>query len=83
MAADLDLPPWQARRLCVTVLGTATWRGLLARLLTDGEAAVYEPGMRAALRSTRVRRHRSPVLAAQRAESAARPRAGHRFDAAA
>lgn len=66
MARDLDLPPWQARRLCVALRGTATWSGLIARMLRDGPAAAATPPMRAALRSTRVRRHRSPVLAAER-----------------
>jgi hypothetical protein len=71
MATDLGLPPWQARRLCVALLGTVDWPGLLARLLVDGPAAARTPAMQAALRSTRTRRHRSPVLAASRAEAAA------------
>lgn len=69
MARDLEIPPWQARRLCVALCGTPTWRGLLARVLTEGTSAVGSPAMRAALRATRVRRHRSPVLAAQRSGS--------------
>lgn len=71
MAVDLGLSPWQARRLCVALLGTTSWPGLLARLLIDGPTAIHTPAMRAALRSTRTRRHRSPVLAAKRAETAA------------
>lgn len=68
MATDLDMPAWQARRLCVALRGTATWRGLFARVLSEGPQVVECPQMRAALRTTRVRRHRSPVLAAQLAE---------------
>ena len=66
MADELRLPPWQARRLCIVLLGTPEWSGLIPRLLADGSAALREPGMHAALRSTRFRRHRSPVLAARR-----------------
>lgn len=65
MAVDLGLPPWQARRLCVALRGTATWRGLFAQVLSDGPGAAESAHMRAALRATCVRRHRSPVLAAQ------------------
>lgn len=65
MAADLGLPPWQARRLCVALRGTASWRGLFARVLSEGAQVVDSPEMRAALRATRVRRHRSPALASQ------------------
>ena len=68
MAAHLDLPPWQARRLCVALLGTPTWPGLLARMLLDGPDARHRRAMRAALRCTRVRRLRSPVLTALRAD---------------
>lgn len=70
MADELGLPPWQARRLCIVLLGTPDWSGLIPRLLADGFAALREPGMHAALRSTRVRRHRSPVLASHRGASA-------------
>ena len=68
MAADLALPQWQARRLCVALRGTPTWRGLFARVLSEGPQVVDCPQMSAALRTTRVRRHRSPVLAAQLAD---------------
>jgi hypothetical protein len=68
MAGALDLPPWQARRLCVALLGTATWPGLFARMLREGAAAWRSPAMRQALRCTRVRRLRSPVLTAIRAD---------------
>ncbi|WP_421740714.1 hypothetical protein [Cellulomonas sp.] len=71
MATDLGLQPWQARRLCVALRGTATWRGLFARVLSEGPQVVECPQLRAALRTTRVRRHRSPVLAAQLADSTA------------
>jgi len=67
MARALELPPWQARRLCVALLGTATWPGLLPRMVCDGPRVRYAPAMRAALRSTRHRSLRSPVLTAIRA----------------
>ena len=73
MADELGLPPWQARRLCVVLLGTPEWLGLIPRLVLNGSGALRTPGTGAALRSTRVRRHRSPVLAAQRAERLAEP----------
>ncbi|WP_426592610.1 hypothetical protein ACPPVS_12620 [Cellulomonas sp. McL0617] len=79
MAVKLELPPWQARRLCVVLRGTTTWPGLFARLLTDGPRAAQNPQMRAALRATRVRRHRSPALAA---ELAAMSQGGHPQDLA-
>ncbi len=68
MSSQLDLPPWQARRLCVALLGTPSWPGLLARMLIDGPDARRVPAMQAALRCTRVRRLRSPVLTALRAD---------------
>ncbi|HEY3547395.1 MAG TPA: hypothetical protein VGK17_15080 [Propionicimonas sp.] len=68
MASLLGLPPWQARRLCVVLLGTPTWPGLLARMVHEGPGARCTPAMRAALRSTRHRRLRSPVLTALRAD---------------
>ena len=68
MAVALGLPPWQARRLCVVLLGTVTWPGLLARLIHDGPHARHTPAMQAALRSTRYRSMRSPVLTAIRAD---------------
>jgi hypothetical protein len=68
MSGVLDLPPWQTRRLCVALLGTPSWPGLLARMLVDGPEARRVPAMQAALRCTRVRRLRSPVLAALRAD---------------
>jgi hypothetical protein len=65
MADELQLPPWQARRLCVALRGTHSWPGLIARILTDGPSAAQTLPMAAAVRSTRTRRHRSPVLASQ------------------
>ena len=70
MSELLGLPPWQARRLSVVLLGTSTWPGLLARLVHEGSPARHTPAMRAALRCTRVRRLRSPVLSARRADDA-------------
>jgi hypothetical protein len=39
LAADLDLPPWQARRFALALRGTATAPGLIPLLLTTGESA--------------------------------------------
>jgi len=71
MAATLDLPAWQARRLTVVLRGTADWPGLLTLLMNQGSEALDDPGMRAALTATRYRSHRSPVLAAARATAQA------------
>jgi hypothetical protein len=68
MASTLGLPPWQARRLCVALLGTVTWPGLLARMVHDGVSARRTQAMQDVLRCTRVRRRRSPVLTATRAD---------------
>ena len=73
MASHLELPPWQARRLCIVLLGTATWPGLLARMVHEGPGARHRPAMQAALRSTRHRRLRSPVLTALRADDVYAP----------
>ncbi len=70
MASDLQIPPWQARRLTVALRGTDDWPGLLARIAAEGESAVETPAMRTALLTTRRRSDRSPMLAAQRAEGA-------------
>lgn len=74
MAREVGLPPWQARRVCVALRGTEGWPGLFARVLTDGPEVAHSLPMRAALRATKVRRHRSPVLAAQIAECEPRDR---------
>lgn len=66
LAADLDLPPWQVRRVSVVLLGAPGWAGILERLL-DGRDVRTDLSVRAALASTRVRSHRSPALAAHRA----------------
>lgn len=66
LATDLDLPAWQARRLTLVLRGTSQWRGLIARILAGEPEAARSPAMRRALRSTRFRSHRSPVLAAER-----------------
>ncbi|GEL95437.1 hypothetical protein [Cellulomonas composti] len=77
MARQFGLPPWQARRLCVALRGSSDWRGLFACVLADGPRAADSLPMRAALRATKVHRHRSPALAARLAElgGADRPQA--------
>jgi hypothetical protein len=67
IADKLGLPPWQARRLYVAIRGAAGWPGAIARALKDGPEALEAADIQAALRATRTRRHRSPILAARKA----------------
>ncbi|MBX9243814.1 hypothetical protein ICW40_03210 [Actinotalea ferrariae] len=62
MAERLSLPAWQARRLVIVLRGSAENPGLLPRLLLAGGTVEIDPELRAALRSTRMRSHPSPVL---------------------
>ncbi|WP_129337185.1 hypothetical protein [Cellulomonas endophytica] len=79
MAVQMGLPPWQARRLVVVLVGTESWAGLLSRVAMEGPQAVLAPDLREALRSTRIRSMRSPALTATRTAagnaSAGRPQA--------
>lgn len=68
MAERLDLPAWQARRLVIVLRGTADNPGLLPRLVVAGGTLEIDHGLRAALRSTRVRSRPSPVLPTPDAE---------------
>ncbi|MBO3093572.1 hypothetical protein [Cellulomonas dongxiuzhuiae] len=70
MAADLGIPPWQARRLTIALRGTDDWPGVLARITAEGPDVVGSPVVRAALTATRRHCDRSPIFAARRAEQA-------------
>ncbi len=69
VASDLDLPPWQVRRVMVLLFGAPDWAGLLERALR-GEDVDTDLALRAAARATRVRSRRSPALEARRAAAA-------------
>lgn len=74
IADKLGLPPWQARRLYIAIRGAADWPGAIARALKDGPKALEAADIQAALRATRTRRHRSPILAARMASGPSEPR---------
>ena len=61
LAVELQLPPWQARRIALALRGTTDAPGLLPLLATVGESAAHEPAMRRALRSTRDRCPQAPT----------------------
>lgn len=67
LARLLQIPPWRARRATVLLLGSGTWPGLVERVTREGSGVLQEPDVLAAVRSTVVASHLSPVGAAQRA----------------
>jgi len=52
MSLELGIPPWQARRVTVLLLGTQTWPGLVARVATGGVQALSGPEISAAVQAT-------------------------------
>lgn len=60
LSADLGLPPWQVRRLTVALLGGPRWPGLMQRVIRQGAGVLDEADCWIALRTTVVRRMRSP-----------------------
>ena len=84
LAEHLGVEPWRVRRLCVALVGTPQWPGLIERVGRQGPRALRAPEARAALASTVRRSRRSPALEAirqaARADSGARMRTpgGHR-----
>ncbi len=64
MALELAIPPWQARRVTVLLLGTREWPGLVHRLAVGGEAALEGPAVAAAFRATVDASMRPPARAA-------------------
>jgi hypothetical protein len=55
LAVELGLPPWQARRLALSLRGTAEAPGLIPSLVTLGDDALRDAGLRGALKATRSR----------------------------
>ena len=70
LAEQLELPPWQVRRVMVLLLGEPGWEGILERVKRDGPEVLGDVGVAAALRSTVVGWMRPPrrvaALAAER-----------------
>ena len=64
MALELALPPWQARRVTVLLVGTESWPGLMERLDVGGQAALAGPAIAAAVRATVDDAMRPPARAA-------------------
>lgn len=64
MSLELGIPPWQARRVTVLLLGTRDWPGLVERLALDGEAALSGQAIQAAVRATVEEAMRPPARAA-------------------
>jgi hypothetical protein len=52
LAAALDLPLWQARRVTVLILGAPGWPGLVEQLVTAGPCALDDPAVHSAVRAT-------------------------------
>lgn len=69
LAVELGIPPWQARRLTVLLMGTRDWSGLVERLATGGEQALHTSAVEAAVRASLGPRYLTPQQAALAAES--------------
>jgi hypothetical protein len=65
LAAALDLPPWQARRVTVLLLGEPGWPGLVERLVTEGSGALDDPAVRTAVQATLDESMRPPARVAR------------------
>lgn len=76
LAKKLGVPPWQARRVVWILRGSPASPGLLVRIALEGDVALRNPEIHAALRSTRDRRLPSPTPAFSRATGASRSDAG-------
>jgi hypothetical protein len=64
LAITLGIPPWQARRVTVLLLGAPGWPGLAERWATGGPAALRGPAIEAAVRATRAESMRTPARSA-------------------
>ena len=73
MATELGIPPWQARRVTVLLLGAPGWPGLIERLETGGVAALCGPVIEAAIRATSDESMHPPVRAAETMARTAAP----------
>ena len=52
IARDLDLPPWQVRRLTMVLVGAPGWPGVVESARQHGTSALDWPSTRSAIRST-------------------------------
>jgi len=77
LAAALNLPLWQARRVTVLLLGEPGWPGLVERLFTEGPAVLDCPAVRTAVKATRDETMRPPARIAR--QVAARLEKNHRI----
>jgi len=73
LAATVDLPLWQARRVTVLLLGAPGWPGLVERLVIEGPDALGHPAVHSAVRATLDESMRPPARVA-RAVAARIPR---------
>ncbi|MEO6821362.1 MAG: hypothetical protein ABI468_02355 [Candidatus Nanopelagicales bacterium] len=65
LARLLGIPAWRARRATVLLLGSTTWPGLVERVASEGSIVLQRPDVLAAVRSTVVASHLSPVGASK------------------
>ena len=61
IARDLDLPPWQIRRLTMLVMGTPGWPGVVESAREHGASALDWPSTRSAIRATLSRELLTPT----------------------
>ena len=73
LAARLEVPPWQARRLTFLLRGSVDRPGLLARLIADGPRVLDAPDVRRALAGTLVRTAPAPARKAGTPEGRRNP----------
>jgi hypothetical protein len=52
LAEQLDIPPWQVRRLTMLLVGAPGWEGVVQLIARDGTAVLDHDGVRLAIRST-------------------------------
>jgi hypothetical protein len=64
MSLELSIPPWQARRVTVLLLGEPGWPGLVERVATGGVAALAGPAIDAAVQATCDETMRPPARSA-------------------
>lgn len=69
MAAELEIPGWQARRVTVLLVGAPGWPGLVERMEAGGTDALDGPVIEAAVRATCEETMRPPARAAQAVEA--------------
>lgn len=65
MSLELGIPPWQARRVTVLLLGAPGWPGLVERVVIGGVDALAGPAIAAAVQATCDPSMRPPARSAQ------------------